>query len=154
MRDHHGVLILVQGLAGSGKSHLIQMLSHDFLIQENFAITDEVERRNIHDLARELRGGRRCIVSERKYRSNSSRDKFLQEVRDAMSPSPPPVIRIICFENEPEIANHNCRCRTNKLDDPSGEAHISQNDKDTKDYEIPSDAIEVKIHRLASSPTI
>jgi hypothetical protein len=151
MPDHHGTLILVQGLAGSGKSHLIQLLSHEFLIQENFAVSAESEKRNTEDLARELRCGRRCIVSERKYRSSAARNAFIQTVLDTVSPSPPPLIKIICFENDLDAANHNCRFRTNKTHDPTGEMHISQNKSDSRDYEIPENAIVVKIHRVAGT---
>lgn len=148
MPDHYGMLILVQGLAGSGKSHLIQLLSHDFLIQENFAASADSEKSNIEDLARELRCGRRCIVSERKYRSSTALNAFLQKVLDAVSPSLPPMIKIICFENDLEAANHNCRVRTNKAHDPTGDMHVRQNQNDTGDYEIPENAIVVKIHRV------
>lgn len=151
MPDHHGTLILVQGLAGSGKSHLIQLLSHEFLIQENFAVSAESEKRNIGDLARELRCGRRCIVSERKYRSSAARNAFIQTVLDTVSPSPLPLIKIICFENDLDAANHNCRLRTNKTHDPTGEMHMSQNQSDSRDYEIPENAIVVKIHRVAGA---
>lgn len=149
MPDHHGMLILVQGLAGSGKSHLIQLLGHDFLIQENFAASADSEKSNIEDLARGLRCRHRCIVSERKYRSSTARNAFLQKVLDAVSPWPPPMIKIICFENDLEAANHNCRVRTNKAHDPTGDMHVRQNQSDTRDYEIPENAIIVKIHRVA-----
>ncbi len=148
MPDIHGTLILIQGLAGSGKSHLIEMLCCDFLIQENFASSDDCEERNIQDLARELRCGRRCIVSERKYRSSVERSKFIQRVLSIVAPSPPPLISVICFENDIEAANHNCLKRTNKEQDPSGEDHVAQNNKDTLDYEIPSNAIVVKIYQI------
>jgi len=148
MSDTHGTLILIQGLAGSGKSHLIELLRHDFLIQENFAATAESEERNVEDLARELRAGRRCIISERKYRSRIERDKFISRVLSALSPSPQPIIRLICFENDIEAANHNCLKRTNKEHDPTGVDHVALNNMDTKDYEIPSSAIVIKIHRI------
>jgi|688.fasta_scaffold462009_1 hypothetical protein len=148
MSDTHGTLILIQGLAGSGKSHLIELLRYDFLIQENFAATAESEERNIEDLARELRAGRRCIISERKYRSRIERDKFIYRVLSALYPSPQPIIRLICFENDIEAANHNCLKRTNKEHDPTGVDHVALNNMDTKDYEIPSSAIVIKIHRI------
>lgn len=148
MSDKSGTLILVQGLAGSGKSHLIELLTHDFLIQENFAASAASETRNIDDLARELRRGLCCIVSERKYRSNVERNAFIQKVLAAVSPSPQPTIKVICFENDIDAANHNCRMRTNKAHDPTGENHVAQNQHDTRDYEIPTDAIVVKIHRI------
>lgn len=148
MSDTHGTLILIQGLAGSGKSHLVEMLRYDFLIQENFASTDDCEERNIQDLARELRCGRCCIVSERKYRSSVERRKFIQRILAMVNPSPPPLIRVICFENDIKAANHNCLMRTNKEQDPTGEDHVAQNNKDTLDYEIPSNAIVVKIYQI------
>lgn len=151
MPDHHGMLILIQGLAGSGKSHLIKLLRYDFLIEENFAASDESERRNIADLASNLRCGRRCIISERKYRSNAERHTFIEKVLRAVEPSPKPAISIICFENDLNAANHNCKFRTNKPDDQFGSGHIEQNNKDTQNYEIPDDAIVVKIHRIPSS---
>jgi hypothetical protein len=127
---------------------LIELLRYDFLIQENFAATAESEERNIEDLARELRDGRRCIISERKYRSRIERDKFIYRVMSAISPSLQPIIRLICFENDIEAANHNCLMRTNKEHDPIGEDHVALNNMDTKDYEIPSSAIVIKIHRI------
>ena len=148
MPDKNGTLILIQGLAGSGKSHLIELLRHDFLIQENFAASAESEARNIDDLARELRCGRCCIVSERKYRSNVERNAFIHTVSALLSPSPQPTIRVVCFENDIEAANHNCQMRTNQAHDPTGEAHMEQNRHDTRDYQIPADAIVVKIHRI------
>lgn len=148
MSDTHGLLVLVQGLAGSGKSHLIELLQFDFLIQENFAACSATEARNIDDLARELRSGRRCIVSERKYRSHAERNAFIQSVLAAVFPSPGPTIRVICFENDLEAANHNCRKRRNKTHDVTGEGHVMQNSRDTLDYEIPADAIVVKVHRI------
>jgi hypothetical protein len=150
MPDHHGMLILIQGLAGAGKSHLIQLLRYDFLIEKNFAASVESEQRNIADLASNLRCGRRCIVSERKYRSNVERGAFINRVLSAVAPSPSPAISIICFENDPETANHNCKFRQNKLYDQSGAGHIAQNNHDTQDYEIPDEAIVVRIHRIAS----
>ena len=131
MPDKNGILILVQGLAGSGKSHLIELLRHDFLIQENFAAYADSEARNIGDLARELRCGHCCIVSERKYRSNVERNAFIQTVSTAVYPSPKPTIKVVCFENDIEAANHNCRMRTNKAHDPTGEHHVAQNEHDT-----------------------
>ena len=145
MSSKHGTLILVQGLAGSGKSHLIELLKHDFLIEENFALD---EARNIVDLASELRCGHCCIVSERKYRSDKERNDFIAKVLAAVNPQPPPSIRVICFENDINAANHNCRKRTNKAHDRTGEGHIVQNEGDTLDYEIPPDAIVVQIHRI------
>lgn len=148
MPSHRGVLILIQGLAGSGKSHLIQFLKYDFLIEENFAATDDSETQNITTLANNLRCGRRCIVSERKYRSQAERDTFIQSVKEAVAPQPEPDIRFICFENDPTAANHNCSERTNKPSDPCGKGHIKQNENDTEDYNIPDNAIVVKIHRI------
>lgn len=140
MSDKHGTLILIQGLVGSGRPHLIEPLRYDFLIQENFAASESSEKRNIDDLARELRCGRCCIVSERKYCSNVERSTFIQKVTAAESPSPHPTIKVICFENDIETANHNCRTRKNKAHDPTGDGHVAQNDNDTRDYEIPADA--------------
>ncbi len=150
MPNHHGILIIIQGLAGSGKSHLIQFLKYDFLIEENFAVSDESEERNINDLAANLRCGRRCIVSERKYRSNIERGKFIAKVLQAVSPSHPPTIKIICFENDLKAANYNCENRGNKPGDIGGRAHIIQNECDSKTYEIPSDAVVIKIHRMST----
>lgn len=148
MSDRHGTLVLVQGFAGSGKSHLIALLKRDFLIEENFAATNESEARNIDDLARELRAGRHCIVSERKYRSNSEREEFLKRVMDSIHPSPAPAITVICFEKDIDSANHNCKARTNKLNDKDGVGHIQQNITDAETYDIPNDAIVIKIHRI------
>ena len=142
--ERQGLLILVQGLAGSGKSYLIELLQYDFLIEENFALD---ESRNIASLVDNLRCGRRCIVSERKYRSNVERDTFLSRVRAGLG-GHQVTVRFICFDNNKCLANHNCKVRTNKPDDPGGEGHVRQNDDDTKDYEIPSDALVVRIHRL------
>ena len=149
MPDTHGALILIHGLAGTGKSHLIEMLRYDFLIQENFASTDNCEDRNIQDVARELRCGRRCTISERKYRSSVQRSKLIQRVLTNVSPSPPPLIRVICFENDLEAANYKCLNKTNKDQYLTGEDHVAQNNEDTLDYEIHSNAIVVKIHQIA-----
>lgn len=148
MSDSHGTLVLVQGFAGSGKSHLIALLKRDFLIEENFAATVESETRNIKDLARELRAGRHCIVSERKYRSKSEREKFIKKVLDTVHPGPAPEVTVICFEKEIESANHNCKARTNKSNDPDGVYHIKQNIEDAETYDIPDDAIVIKIHKI------
>jgi hypothetical protein len=148
--SNEAMLILVQGLAGSGKSHLIQLLERDFLIEENFAAGNS-EAENINHLIQNLKCGRRCIVSERKYRSNIEREKFISKIQSVIHPL---IVRIICFENDLITANHNCRVRTNKSNDPNGVGHIAQNNQDIKDYEIPDDAIVVKIHRItAGTPT-
>lgn len=148
--SNHGTLILIQGLAGSGKSHLIRFLKFDFMIEENFAISDQAEDENISILAKELRGGRYCIVSERKYRSTHKRNEFIEKLRRRVRPAPAPNIESIFFENDLDAANHNCQHRTNKANDPGGQRHIIQNKKDAEDYQIPDDAIVVKIYRIPS----
>ncbi len=145
--ERQGLLILVQGLAGSGKSCLIELLQYDFLIEENFASDELEESKNIASLVDNLRCGRRCIVSERKYRSNVERETFLNKVLAGLK-GQPVTVRLICFDNNEILANHNCKFRTNKTGDPGGVRHIAQNNDDTKTYDIPSDAIVVRIHRL------
>jgi len=140
----HGKLILVLGLAGSGKSHLISLLKNEFCIEEGFALDEE---NNIQKLLKELSEGKCCVVSERKYRSTEERDAFLRRIVDASCPAPE--VKIICFDNDLEAANHNCRFRGNKSHDRNGEDHIQRNVGDSKDYEIPIDAIVVRIHRIS-----
>lgn len=139
-----GTLILVLGLAGSGKSHLISLLKNDFCIEEGFALDEEV---NIEKLLGELSKGSCCVISERKYRSTNERAEFFRRIVDASCIAP--IIRIICFENDLDSANHNCKVRTNKAHDPSGDDHVKRNKSDSVSYEIPVDAIVVKIHRVS-----
>lgn len=140
----HGKLILVLGLAGSGKSHLISLLKNEFCIEEGFALDEE---NNIQKLLNGLSEGKCCVVSERKYRSTKERDAFLRRIVDASCPAPE--VQIICFEKDLESANHNCRFRTNKSRDRNGEDHIQRNARDYEAYEIPVDAIVVRIHRIS-----
>ena len=139
-----GNLVLVLGLAGSGKSHLIRLLRQDFCIEEGFALAEQT---NINLLKAALSEGKHCIVSERKYRSSQQRSIFLEAVRQGLPV--PPAIHFICFENDLAAANHNCRHRGNKARDPGGKEHIAQNNADAIDYEIPDGAVVVKIHGIA-----
>lgn len=144
---NQGTLLLVLGLAGSGKSRLIQLIKHDYLIEEGFAISGDAESENIAALSANLRDGKFCIVSERKYRSKKERDIFLRKISSVLPL--PPTVYFICFEKDLEAANHNCVNRSNKSHDPSGEAHVEQNNRDFLNYEIPENAIIVKIHRIS-----
>lgn len=148
--EKQGKLILVQGLAGSGKSHLIDWLRSDFCIEEGFALA---EQSNIDKLVSALDGGKVCVVSERKYRSQRERSLFLATISGRTKSAHP--VMLICFENDLESANHNCKHRSNKPEDPNGRGHILQNNRDTADYEIPGDAIVMKIQRIdALSPLL
>lgn len=138
-----GTLILVQGLAGSGKSHLIALLKSDFCLEEGFALNEQA---HITQLVSALDEGKVCVVSERKYRSHDERTRFLATIAERTRHVP--LVRQICFENDLDAANHNCRHRSNKSHDPGGAAHIAQNNSDTVDYDIPIDAIVVRIHRI------
>lgn len=143
-----GTLLLVLGLAGSGKSHVINALAKDFVIEENFA---PAEDRNIAALVCALNAGEYCIVSERKYRSKKERDTFIARVKASVNP--PPAIHFMCFENDLAAANHNCMYRENKDGDPGGKIHVAQNEGDTLSYEIPENAVVLKIHRVNGGPT-
>lgn len=147
-----GTLILVQGLAGSGKSHLIEMLAGEFKVEEGFAVDPSEERKNIKELADALSTGQQCVVSERKYRTAAAREIFFNEVKRLVGQaSSEPRIVTFSFENDLDAANNNCTLRSNKPDDPDGIAHIRQNDEDSRDYEIPDDAIRLMIHRISNA---
>ncbi len=52
-----------------------------------------------------------------------------------------------CFERDVEKANANCRARTNKPDDPTGEGHVRiNNDFLLPRYDIPAGAVVLKIY--------
>ena len=140
-----GTLLIVLGLAGSGKSHLIDMLTKDFVIEEGFALD---ENNNVNKLAEQLDAGRFCIVSERKYRSQKERDDFLSKVKAKVQHAP--FVNFLCFEKDKDAANHNCMNRTNKNNGWSPEQHVQQNETDFTSYEIPDGAVVVKIHRTSA----
>lgn len=146
-----GTLLLVLGLAGSGKSHMISALAKDYCVEENFACDEEQEKKSIEALAAKLSEGKYCVISERKYMATPARDDFLERVRGAAGDGF--VTYLMCFENNLDAANQNCKHRSNKAYDPDGSAHVSLNDWDSAHYQIPEGAVVLKIHRIQPTPS-
>ena len=136
-----GILLMVMGLAGSGKSHYISRLypEPDAICEEGFASNEE---ENIEKLKKRLSCGEYCVISELKYLNPTNREGFIEKV---LSLDPQPLIRYVCFENNLDAANHNCRNRTNKGDP---EAHVLINCNSSPAYQIPEGALVLPIHRL------
>lgn len=137
-----GTLIVVLGLAGSGKSELVRRMICDYCVEENFAAGSN-ESHSIKDLASHLSRGERCVVAERKYMRKKERDAFIAEVKRLTDPEPN--VSYICFENDLCAANRNCETRPLKHGDVGGVAHKRQNEDDAEHFAFPSGAIVMKI---------
>lgn len=92
-----------------------------------------------------LAAGHNCVVVETAYIKAVARELIAQLIEAEV---PKTRIRWVCFENDVESANHNCRLRPHKQDDPEG--HVAKNLRWTEDYTIPDDAYVLKIWRLPS----
>ena len=142
-----GTVTFVLGLAGSGKTHLIQWMKHDWMVEEDFFTPTWFDIKHA-ELVKHLQNGNNCVVSELQLLTESVRDAYVARLTYDVG-DPTPSINWICFENNLEVANHNCRRRTNK---PSGrgspEQHVQQNNAFAPAYTIPNGAIVMKIHRL------
>jgi len=131
-----GKLTLVLGLAGSGKSHYFEnhLSGYNRLFDGNYA-----------ELLGLLRSGKYCVLTELKYMNPANRDPFVESVQHAV---PRVTIEYVCFENNLEIANSNCRVRSNKPNDPLGTAHIQNNTIASQVYRYPKGVTPIKIHVL------
>lgn len=134
-------LYLIFGLAGSGKSYYateVLGLSEEF--HEGFALSQDMQRKLIHDLQR----GTDCTVSEIAYLNITNRQRFLAAIKNEV-----PNVNIfeIYFEKDLESANWNCQHRTNK---GGAAGHIELNRRLFEVYEIPSGKDTIPIKRINS----
>jgi hypothetical protein len=105
-----GQLTVILGLCGSGKSWLLERLEVEVKSPHDGFATD---RRHLTSIAEALRQGKSCAVIEIAYCHPTDRAAFERELRNMI-----PEVRItyICFENDLQKANDNCRRRSDGRD--------------------------------------
>ncbi len=144
LKDHSPTVTFIVGLAGSGKSSLLNSLVYDEVFEERFWLDDETLEKHHKEIIRFLRENKHCIVTERRFMYQEARAEYTHRLREDM---PSLQINWLFFEKNLEAANHNCQSRTNKPEDPNGAGHIQQNADDFEKYTIPNGAVVIKIHR-------
>src|SRR3954466_16038118 len=105
-----GTLIVILGLCGSGKSWLLDQLVVDVKSPHDGFDLDSCHMQRIVD---GLRANQSCAVIEIAFCEPGRRAAFEQEIRDLV---PSVSIRYICFENDLQAANENCRRRNDERD--------------------------------------
>lgn len=138
-----GHVTFIVGLAGSGKSHLMNSGRFDFACHDGFMAVGAHESAH-RNLVRLLRAGKRCAVAELQLMRRYTRDGYLLRLRRAV---PGVRVRWVFFENDIAAASHNCRLRRNKPGDPSGKKHVAMNESWTHWYELPARVRPRKIFR-------
>lgn len=134
----------IVGLAGSGKSSLLNNLVYDVVFEEGFWLDEEHYERHHAQLVRFLFEGKHCIVVERRFMGATERTSYEAKLKNDV---PHLQVNWFFFEKNLENANHNCRSRPPKPMDPTGEAHVAQNSGDDGRYSVPDDGVVIKIHR-------
>src|SRR5687767_12920010 len=75
-----GIVTFILGLAGSGKSWLVDRLTVDKAFEEQFAADGEHEQHHADLLAR-LNRGEHCVVSELKFLNAKERDAYVAKLK-------------------------------------------------------------------------
>lgn len=120
----------VIGLSGSGKTHLVDHMTGVRKFQESFLAHKD-------EFFAALKAGENCVVSERALLHEEAREQFVREI---LAVVPDAKIKWVCFANDLEKANQNCRrARSDKLPG-SEEDHVRMNEIDSKAYTIPDGA--------------
>jgi hypothetical protein len=133
-------LILVTGLAGSGKTELVKCLEADLLFDDNLPGPRFLENLNV--LSAALREGKRCIVVEGSLMLADWRERFLTLLATF---APGTVPEWLCFENDLAQANANCRTRLDK----NPEGHVAQNERTSPLYTLPAGVVPIPVWRPA-----
>ncbi len=138
-------LIIVMGLCGSGKSHLITKLisesSMGVYVKDEGLLTEKFEE-NYEYLLISLENGINSIVSGAEFCFKNNQEILVNRVIEDL---PDVDIEYYAFENDLEKANNNVKKRTNKQD---VEGHIEINNRLTKDYYIPDESKKLEIHTI------
>jgi energy-coupling factor transporter ATP-binding protein EcfA2 len=120
----------VIGLSGSGKTHLVDQMNGVRIFQESFLAHKD-------EFFAALKAGANCVVSERALLREEVREHFVREILEVV---PDAKIKWVCFANDLEKANRNCRRARSDKKPGSEEAHVRMNEIDSKTYTIPDGA--------------
>jgi hypothetical protein len=135
-------LRLILGLCGSGKSYAIERLQEadpELRMFDEGVFHDDVRCSKVRAALRE---GRRCAIADCRLLSEEGRRDALERLAGLVSRDE---IQWVCFENDTETANHNCRVRRNK---GFAEDHIRLNELWTREYTYPAGAVPLPVFRL------
>lgn len=135
---------VIIGLCGSGKSRVANRIVGATLFDEGVA-PGWPNCRPFHEA---LAAGKDCAIVEIAYCVEAKRVKFVNEI---LTKYPGTTFNWICLENNPAVANTNCR------EDPARtmeqiEGNIAQNARMTAVYTYPPGAVVLKIISNSDEP--
>jgi hypothetical protein len=127
----------VLGLCGSGKSYLVDAMTGVEKFQESFFDHKD-------EFLAAVQAGADCVVSELAFLRAKPREEILREI---LAIAPDAKIKWVCFENDLEQANRNCRRERKDKLPGSEEDHVAINYAHRPHYTYPEGAEIIPVRR-------
>jgi len=145
----HPVVVIVLGLSGSGKSKLASELEAAGFLKFDEGVYKWWSGSSYGKLMTSVANGKDCVVVDIAYMVERERAELIADLR---AQRPDADVRWICFENNLERANENCR-RDRRRTPEQVVGNLKQNALLTRGYSFPRGAEirEIVVQETAST---
>ena len=132
----HPVAIIILGLCGSGKSLLATELESAGCLKFDEGVYKWWAGSSYGKLMTAIADGKDCVIVDIAYIVERERAELVADIR---AHRPDAKVRWICFENDPERANENCRRDPRRTPEQIA-SNLKQNALLTRGYSFPAGA--------------